>query len=140
MKLGISTYCMVNELRDGRMNVLDVLQWAKENECEHVELVPYGYSLVDDPALADQVRDKTTELGLVLSNYSLPANFYQPGLSEFKAEVERLKTHVDLLQRLGIQSMRHDVVAFTVPHEETGAGGHPRKIRPRHLRGMSGRS
>jgi len=39
MKLGISTYCMVDKLRSGEMTLLDVLQWARDNGCEHVELV-----------------------------------------------------------------------------------------------------
>lgn len=100
------------------MTVLDVLDWAKEQGCAHVELVPYGYSLVDDPELAEQVRRKAEECGLELSNYALPANFVQSSEEDFLAEVERLKQHVDLLVRMGIRSMRHDVVLFTIPPEE----------------------
>mgnify|MGYP001167337097 CR=1 FL=1 len=118
MKIGMSTYCLVDKLRAGTMSVLDVLEWAKEKRCEHVELVPYGYSLVDDGVLADRVRRKAEELGLELSNYALPANFVHETEEGFRAEVERLKSHVDLLVRMGIRSMRHDVVLFTIPPEE----------------------
>src|SRR5699024_900479 len=32
-------------------------------------------------------------------------------------EVARMKTHVDLIERMGIKHMRHDVTAFTLPPE-----------------------
>lgn len=118
MKLGISSYCMVNELRSGKMTLLDVLHWAKEHHCEHVELVPYGYTLVDNRELAEQARDTAEALGLVLSNYSLPANFCHERDEDFEQEVERLKEHVDLLHFMGIRSMRHDVTLFTIPPEQ----------------------
>ncbi|WP_219838718.1 sugar phosphate isomerase/epimerase [Paenibacillus sp. R14(2021)] len=118
MKIGISTYCLVDKLRSKDMSVIDVLEWAKAQGCAHVELVPYGYSLVDDAELAEQVRRKAHELGLALSNYALPANFVHETAADFEAEIDRLKQHVDLLQRMGIRSMRHDVVLFTIPHEQ----------------------
>ncbi|QTH40920.1 sugar phosphate isomerase/epimerase [Cohnella sp. LGH] len=134
MKLGISTYCLVDKLRGGEMTVLDVLEWAKEQRCEHVELVPYGYSLVDDGDLAERVRRKAEQLGLELSNYALPANFAHESEEDFLAEVERLKGHVDLLAAMGIRSMRHDVVAFTIPQEEADIA-HFEKNLPRIAEG-----
>lgn len=134
MKAGISTYCLVDKLRGNEMTVLEVLDWAKENGCEHVELVPYGYSLVDNPDLADEVRDKAASLGLVLSNYSMPANFVHEHEEDFEAEVVRLKQHVDLLVRMGIKSMRHDVVLFKLPLEETDIS-HFNKCLPQIVRG-----
>ena len=58
MKLGLSTYSLVRELRDEKMTVLDVIQWIKDNGGEHMELVPYGYTVVDNEELADQIREK----------------------------------------------------------------------------------
>ncbi|WP_274365105.1 sugar phosphate isomerase/epimerase family protein [Paenibacillus thermotolerans] len=118
MKIGLSSYSLLAALKDGSMHVLDIPQWIKENGGEHLELVPYGYTLVDNPELADALRAKADEAGIELSNYSLPANFVQETEEAFEAEVERLKTHVDLLHRMGIPSMRHDVTAFTLPPEK----------------------
>ena len=59
------------------MNVLDVLQWVADNGGQHVELVPYEFTVVDNYELATQIKDKAAELGLELSAYSLPANFIQ---------------------------------------------------------------
>lgn len=118
MELGFSTYCLEKELSEGSMTLLDVMDWAKEQNCRHIELVPYGYSLIDNHELADRAKAKAEELGLILSNYALPANFVQPDKAAFEAEVQRLIGHVDLLRRMGISSLRHDVTAFTIPHEE----------------------
>ncbi|MEK5442407.1 sugar phosphate isomerase/epimerase family protein [Fredinandcohnia sp. FSL W7-1320] len=118
MKVGLSTYSLVSELRDEKMTVLDVIQWIADNGGEHMEIVPYGFSVVDNVELADQIKEKAASLGIELSAYSLPANFVQETQEAFEEEVERLKKHVDIVNRLGIKIMRHDVTAFTLPKED----------------------
>ena len=118
VKVGLSTYSLLDAIKAGEMTVLDVVQWIADNGGEHMEIVPYGFTLVDNLELADQVRDKAKEVGIELSNYSMPANFVQETEEEFEAEVARLKEHVDLLVRMGIKHMRHDVTAFTLPPEK----------------------
>jgi inosose dehydratase len=118
MKIGLSTYSLLNAIKAGEMDVLDVVQWIADNGGEHMEIVPYGFTLVDNPELADAVRNKAESVGIELSNYSLPANFVQETEEEFKAEVDRLKQHVNLIHRMGIKQMRHDVTAFTLPPEK----------------------
>ncbi|NLK07255.1 MAG: sugar phosphate isomerase/epimerase [Firmicutes bacterium] len=110
MKVGISSYCLLGALRAGEMTILDVMQWAKDNGCEHIEFVPYGFTLIDNPELTEQVMKKSQELDLEISHYCMPANFCQKTREEFEAEVARVKEHVDLLNRMGIKSLRHDVV------------------------------
>lgn len=118
MKLGVSTYSLLSAINSGEMTVLDVIQWIADNGGEHMEIVPYGFTLVDNPELADAVVEKAKEVGIELSNYSMPANFVQETEEEFEAEVERVKQHVDLCHRMGIKHMRHDVTAFTLPPEK----------------------
>ncbi|MEG0385236.1 MAG: sugar phosphate isomerase/epimerase family protein [Solibacillus sp.] len=117
MKIGLSTYSMVKKMKANEMSVLDVLDWVAENGGEHVELVPYEFSVVDNYELATAIRNKASELGLELSAYSLPANFVQETEAELLAEVERLKKHVDVVQHMGIKIMRHDVTLFTLLKE-----------------------
>lgn len=117
VKIGLSTYSLLNALKSGEMSVLDIVDWIAENGGEHMELVPYGYTLVDNLDLADALREKAEKAGIELSNYSMPANFVQETDEQFDAEVERVKQHVDLLHRMGIRHMRHDVTAFTIPSE-----------------------
>lgn len=119
MKIGLSTYSLLTAIRAGEMDVLDVVQWIADNGGEHMEIVPYGFTLVDNYELADAVRDKAKALGIELSNYSMPANFIHETEEAFAAEVARIKKHVDLLHRMGIRHMRHDVSTFTVPVEQT---------------------
>ena len=118
MKIGLSSYSLLNALKSGEMTILDVIQWIADNGGEHMEIVPYGYTLVDNLELADAVREKAKEAGIELSNYSMPANFVQETEEAFQEEVARLKEHVDLIERLGMKHMRHDVTAFTLPQEK----------------------
>lgn len=110
---------MVKKMRQGEMDVLDVLQWVADNGGQHVELVPYEFTVVDNYELATEIKDKAAELGLELSAYSLPANFIQDTEEAFLEEVERLKKHIDVVQHMGIHIMRHDVTLFTLPKEQT---------------------
>ena len=95
------------------MTVLDVVEWIAENGGQHMEIVPYGFTLEDNPELTDAVRERAAEVGIALSNYSMPANFVQESRDDFDSEVERIKRHVDTVNRLGMKHMRHDVTAFT---------------------------
>ncbi|MGG1679816.1 sugar phosphate isomerase/epimerase family protein [Neobacillus sp. NRS-1170] len=118
MKVGLSTYSLVRELRAETMTVLDVIQWIADHGGEHMEIVPYGFSVVDNVELADQIREKAESVGIELSAYSMPANFVQETEEAFLEEVERIKKHVDIANRLGIRILRHDVTAFTLKPEE----------------------
>lgn len=117
MKVGLSTYSLLDAIKKDEMNVLDVVQWIADNGGEHMEIVPYGFTLVDNYDLADAVKAKAEEVGIELSNYALPCNFVQETKEAFDEEVARMKTHVDLIERMGIKHMRHDVTAFTLPPE-----------------------
>lgn len=118
MKLGLSTYSLLGAIRKGEMTVLDVVDWIAEHGGEHMEIVPYGFTLVDNPELADAVCNRAKEVGIELSNYCLPANFVQETEEAFNQEVVRIKEHVDLCHHMGIKHMRHDVTAFTLPPEK----------------------
>ncbi|UKS28516.1 sugar phosphate isomerase/epimerase [Paenibacillus sp. HWE-109] len=117
MKVGLSTYSLLGVLKTGEMTVLDAIEWIAEHGGEHMEIVPYGFTLIDQPELAAAVRAKAKEAGIELSNYSMPANFVQETQEAFEAELERVKQHVDLVNELGMTHMRHDVTAFTLPPE-----------------------
>ena len=89
MKVGLSTYSLAKELREGKMSILDVIQWIADHGGEHMEIVPYGFTVVDDEELADQIREKAAEAGIELSAYSLPANFVQETEEALLEEVDR---------------------------------------------------
>ncbi|MEK4118732.1 sugar phosphate isomerase/epimerase family protein [Paenibacillus sp. FSL W8-0919] len=120
MRVGVSTYSLLPAIRSGEMTILDVIDWIADNGGEHMEIVPYGFTLEDNEELTDAVRKRAEAAGIQLSNYSMPANFVHESKEAFDAEVERIKRHVDTVHRLGIKHMRHDVTAFTLPPEKTG--------------------
>lgn len=111
MKLGASSYCLSRGTRSGEMTILDVISWMKENGAEHMEISPSGYDLIETPALIDEIRNKASEEGIRLSNYAIGANFLQPDEESYRAEIERVKKHVDVAAKLGVPRMRHDVAS-----------------------------
>jgi sugar phosphate isomerase/epimerase len=109
MKLGVSTYSLYQALRSGEMSIMDVIDWIADQGGEHVEIVPLGYDLPGNFALADDIREKAKVRGLDISNYAIAANFLTDSEEDYLKEIERVKGEVDLAARLGVTKMRHDV-------------------------------
>lgn len=118
MKLGVSTYSLLAALRSGEMSVLDVIQWIADQGGEHVEIVPFGFTLIDNPDLIDAVRKKADEAGIDISNYAILADFLKEDAEAIEAEIERVQREVDVAHRLGVKLMRHDVASFRRPLEK----------------------
>lgn len=120
-KFGVSTYSLMNAIKSGEMSVLDVIQWIADHGGEHVEIVPFGFQLVDNDALIDAIREKAAAAGLIISNYAILADLLKESREEYEAEVERLKREVDIARKLGVTTMRHDVAAFRRPMQLSSA-------------------
>lgn len=121
MKVGLSTYSLQQALNRGDMTVLDAIRFIAEQGGEHVEIVPMGYSLVDQPELIGQIRDTAAEVGIDISNYAIGANFVALESEEaLEQEIRNVMKHVDIAAALGVTRMRHDV-AFRPAHEGTVA-------------------
>lgn len=109
MKLGISTYSLYSAYRSGELTLEGVIETIAELGAEHAEIVPIGYSLVEQPELIEVIKSAAANAGLELSSYAIGANF--AGLDEAAREQEivRVKREVDACAALGIKRMRHDV-------------------------------
>ncbi len=116
-KIGISSYCLAGPLERGEMDLPAVMRWAKENGAEHLELVPIGYTLLENEALCRQVAETSKALALPLSNYAIPADVLKWDEEERRAEIRAIQAHVDVAARLGIARMRHDIASFARPRE-----------------------
>ncbi len=120
MKLGISIYCLDNAMAEG-MTVYEAMDWAKEHGCEHIEFVPFHLPLVDEEhrclntELIDNVREYAKKIDLEISTYSVNADLIKPDEAERRAEIERVKLHIDAAARLGLKWMRHDIAGFRRP-------------------------
>jgi sugar phosphate isomerase/epimerase len=109
MKIGVSTYSLSRAIKSGEMSVLDVISYIADLGAQHVEVVPIGYTLTDNPDLTDAIRDKAAQCGLDVSNYAIGANFSGLNDEELEAEIARVMKEVDIANRLGAKLMRHDV-------------------------------
>lgn len=118
MKIGVSTYSLSRAINAQEMDVLGAIQWIADNGGQHVEIVPIGYALEDNPQLVESIVRKAAEVGIAISNYAIGANFVNLDEAQFAAEIERVKKHVDVANRLGVMRMRHDVAFRPIP--ETG--------------------
>ena len=67
MRLGISSYCLCPNLRDGKMTIFDVIRWAADHDCQHIEFVPFYLNFLANPELIDQVREACAEANLPIS-------------------------------------------------------------------------
>ena len=123
MKLGISSYSLNKRLRTEEMSLFDVIDWAKEHDCAHLELVPFSLPLLKEDGTVDydyvkRVRDHAEKVGMPLSAFSLNACVIKPTADERKRELDRIRMYMDMAHFLGIKKMRHD----------TSSGQHPNGI------------
>jgi sugar phosphate isomerase/epimerase len=111
VKLGLSSYSLYRDIRDGRMSVTDAIRWTAAHGGEHFEVVPLGFSLVEQPQLIDDIRRTAEEVGIDVSNYAVGANFLTDNETEYRKVIAETKAHVDIAHRLGVTRMRHDAAS-----------------------------
>ncbi len=123
MKIGLTSYSMNNYIEGGLMTVPEVMRFAKEAGAECLELVPFGFTLHDDATgefnegLIKEILDTSAELDLPLSNYAVLGDLLKADADARRAEVERLKRHIDVAAKLHLKYMRHDISSFRRPLE-----------------------
>lgn len=116
MKLGLSSYSLFTALKANDMSIIDAIQWVADQGGEHIEIVPnLGFTLDDNLALVDDIREKAKDVGIAISNYAVGANFITEDEAAYEAEIERVKKEVDNANRLGVKLMRHDVASRPIP-------------------------
>ena len=124
MKIGLTSYSLNADIMSGRKTILDAMRFAAENGAEHMEIVPFGFTLYDDgrdefnQPLIDSIRQTAEALSLPLSDYAVLANLLAPEEEARRAEIRRLKWHIDVAHRLGVPMMRHDISSFRRPLEQ----------------------
>lgn len=121
MKVGLSTYSLQQALDRKELSVPDAIRWIAEQGGQHVEIVPMGFSLTDNPELIEEIKTAAQEVGIELSNYAVGANFaVQESAEAVEQEIQNVMRHVDVAAALGVKLMRHDV-AFRPAAEGTVA-------------------
>ena len=105
MKIAVSSYSFSQAMRDGRMNMLDVIPKAKELGYEGVEIVRGSQSDAEMRALASLLKVQSEEYELPIIAYMVGADFLKNGVD---SEVERLRREVEIAALMGAPRMRHD--------------------------------
>jgi len=111
MKLGLSSYSLVKALKAQELDILGVIDWIAANGGEHVEIVPIGFNLTENPELIGAIVKKAADAGIEVSNYAIGANFITETTGQYEQEIERVKREVDIAAKLGVKRMRHDVAS-----------------------------
>jgi sugar phosphate isomerase/epimerase len=105
MKLAVSSYSFSQAMRDGRMNIMDVIPKAKEMGYEGVEIVRGNQTDAEMRALAGYLKVQSAELSMPIVAYMVGADFLKNGLAR---EVKRLKAEAEIAALMGASRMRHD--------------------------------
>ncbi|GAB2720906.1 sugar phosphate isomerase/epimerase family protein [Paenibacillus thermoaerophilus] len=111
VRFGISLYSVSRAIRGGQLTVEDAIQWIADQGAEHVEIVPAGFSLEQEPELIEVIRKKAEEAGIAISNYAVGANFITDTEEAYEEAVRKVIRHVDIAAELGVKRMRHDVAS-----------------------------
>ncbi|KAA8786518.1 sugar phosphate isomerase/epimerase [Paenibacillus amylolyticus] len=121
MKVGLSTYSLQQALDRKELTVPDAIRWIAEQGGQHVEIVPMGFSLIDNSALIEEIKAAAQDVGIDISNYAIGANFaVQESAETLEEEIQSVMRHVNVAAALGVKLMRHDV-AFRPAQEGTVA-------------------
>lgn len=105
MKLAVSSYSFSQAMRDGRMNIMDVIPKAKQLGYEGVEIVRGNQTDAEMRALAGYLRVQSAELSIPIIAYMVGADFLKNGVAN---EVKRLKGEAEIAAVMGAGRMRHD--------------------------------
>lgn len=123
MQFGYSSYTFRQYMQDGRMSLLDVMDWISASNATHMEIATVSLTgemtddaeLGADPELVQAIKAKAANSGLVLSNLVAPANFLTETAEECDANMGRVKRHIEVAAELGIRLFRHDVATWATP-------------------------
>lgn len=114
-RFGISIYGVSRKIRTGELSPIDAFNRICKMGAEVVELVPFGFNLVETPELKKDFKEASAKTGVPIGNYSLNANFLMLTDEQYKNEMIRVKKHMDMASDMEIATMRVDSAAFSRP-------------------------
>ena len=114
-RFGISIYGVSREIRTGELSPIEAFHKICDMGAEVVELVPFGFNLVTTPSLRPEFKKASAERNVPIGNYSLNANFLMLTPEKYQAELERVKSHIEMASDMEIPTIRVDSAAFSRP-------------------------
>ena len=112
MRIGISSYSYRRMVINRELTQLEVIKKAKEAGFDVIEFarltLPDGVEIRD---FAKKIRDECDHVGMEIANYTIGADFingYEGSGGDCDAEVQRLRSEIEIARILGVPGMRHD--------------------------------
>ena len=117
-RFGISIYGVSRKIRKGELTPISAFDKICDMGAEVVELVPFGFNLVETPELRGEFKAASQRRNVPIGNYSLNANFLMLSPEQYKNELSRVKSHIDMVSDMEIPTIRVDSAAFSRPMSE----------------------
>ena len=118
VKFGASIYCISRRIVNKEITPEQAFNYLCDMGAETVELVPFGFDIVDDPATVESLLNASQKRNVPIDNFSLNANFLLISDEEYAAQMDRAKKHIDACALMKIPTIRVDSAAFRRPISE----------------------
>ncbi|MHB0999934.1 MAG: sugar phosphate isomerase/epimerase family protein [Armatimonadota bacterium] len=110
MKTGVSSYSFSRYIREGVMDIFQVIETASEMGFEGIEFTDFGPKEECTTDTAIRVKEYCSKFNIEVMSYTIGADFLKPRNGDgWQGEVERLKGELKIAKALGAPMMRHDV-------------------------------
>ena len=109
MKTAVSAYSFSRLINSGDINLYGCVEKTKEmgfDAIEFTEIKPDDGSPVE--RYAETLGKKARELGLEVAGYTVGADFLNGSGGDVRAEIDKVKRHIDIAVLLGAGVVRHD--------------------------------
>ncbi|NMA42433.1 MAG: sugar phosphate isomerase/epimerase [Oligosphaeraceae bacterium] len=120
MQIGVSSYSYSRLVHSGELKQIEVIAKAKEMGFDAIEFstiaVPEGEKL---PEFAAKLKAEADKVGIPIVNYTIGADFLRGSNGDLQAEIDCVKSEVDIAKILGVPGMRHDAASGIFPADWT---------------------
>lgn len=122
MKLGMSSYSFRPLLANGALTIEAMFDWMQANQAEHLEIATFSfaetgkeptYDLSADTETLGRIKAETARTGIPVSGICMAAKFAFVDAAERRAQIDLVKRHIELCNRLEVGFLRHDVVLWS---------------------------
>lgn len=103
MKLSVSAWSLEKKLFNNEITLFDFIEFCKENNVEHVELLDCFWKEESDIV---KVNDLLRKYGMKVSAYSIGNDFVQSDVLERKKQIDSVKKGVDIACKLNTDKLR----------------------------------
>lgn len=104
MKLSVSMWSVVQNVRSGEIDLPGFIEFVAEQGAAGVELLDYFWT--DESIEIDRVKAQTRDAGLEIAVYSVGNDFFHPDAAKRKQQLQEMKHAVDVANRLEVNLMR----------------------------------